>query len=426
MMEIITANTALKEPDSSIAPHIFLWACQVAALISPPFPGRRGVFATLIISLAIYCNLHPHFTNDMGLAQPFSIAWSFYLSTLATLLRGSSSGPEDRFWRIGNPAKEARAYAAFGWSKIRWAFALLVNLRGIGWNHQVKNVPKPPRTGRSRFLVEQLVRFVVFLSVGDLLYELHRRMNFTSLDGTVSSIDSKYMTLRHPVLHWRLARAFVLGALPFCMISMQSAQLSFVTVLLGLNKPQDWPSTFGSFEDTRTVRLFWGSFWHQSIRHTLTSFTDMFCDMSRIPRGTNLSSYTKLYLAFLISGTFHALGQLHLPRPSNITAAECTMGFIYFFMSQAIAITLEDFVIWLGCSSGLMPESPRAKRCIKWLGRTWVFLFILWTLPFVGDIILKVRVGTGSLLPFPLWRPVVEAWIPIASPVVDSRNGKLA
>lgn len=84
----------------------------------------------------------------------------------------------------------------------------------------------------------------------------------------------------------------------------------------------------------------------------LTSYTTAVANSLRIPRGSNLSSYSKLYLAFFISGSFHALGQLHLPRPSNITAAECSIGFFLFFVWQATAITIEDFVQWLVRKSG--------------------------------------------------------------------------
>lgn len=48
MMERIVLNMALKELGSSITPHILLWACQIAALVWPPFPGRRGVCANYL------------------------------------------------------------------------------------------------------------------------------------------------------------------------------------------------------------------------------------------------------------------------------------------------------------------------------------------------------------------------------------------
>ncbi|KAI1457506.1 toxin biosynthesis protein [Annulohypoxylon moriforme] len=406
-------NTALSDPDSSIIPHILLWVIQLVALSAPPFRGRRAGFSVLIAVLAVYCNLNPHFTNDFGLAQPFSLAWSFYMNTLAMLLFSGPQGPEGRYSRIDKPKGEALSYPGFGWNKIQWAAVLMFNQRGIRWSHEVKNVRKSPKTERSRFLGTQFIRFVGYLCAADLLYEIHRRVNFTSLDGLVGNMDSKYLTVQHPDIVWRFAKTFSIGALPFFMLSMQYAQGAFFAVLFGLSQPEDWPPAFGSFQDMSTVRSFWGSFWHQQLRHMLTSYTDAFANFLGIPRGCNLSSYTKLYLAFLISGSFHTLGQLHLPRPSNITAEDCALGFLLFFLWQAAAITLEDFVIYVRDRVAGKPSSPGTQQLYTLLGYTWVFMSMWWSLPFVGNAVLRIRVGTESFAPFPLMRPIVEAYVPI-------------
>lgn len=145
----------------------------------------------------------------------------------------------------------------------------------------------------------------------------------------------------------------------------------------------------------------------------LTSYTDAFAHFLGIPRGCNLSSYTKLYLAFLISGTFHTLGQLHLPRPSNVTAEECSLGFLLFFAWQAAAITVEDLVICVRDRTAGKPSSPGVEQLYRLLGYTWVFMSMWWSLHYVGDTVLKIRVGTESFAPFPLMRPIVEAYVPI-------------
>src|SRR3954463_9487643 len=97
----------------------------------------------------------------------------------------------------------------------------------------------------------------------------------------------------------------------------------------------------------------------------LTIYTDAFANYFRIPRGTNLSSYTKLYLAFGISGVFHALSQLQMPCPINITSIERTWGFFLFFLWQMVAITFEDFVQWI------VPASI-GGRWRTAAGRLWV------------------------------------------------------
>lgn len=232
------SNTNLGTPASSIIPHLLLWVIQPVALASPPSFMRSAMFSIVIISLAIYCNLHPHFTNDFGLSQPFSIAWSFYIATLAKLLFSGAAGPEAHFWRIDNAAKEGQSYKNFGWKKIGWATELMFNQRGIRWNHQVKNVPRPPHMGRSRFLLSQFFKFLTCACIADFLFEIHRRVSFTTQDGRMGEMNSKFLTLRHSSLKWSFLKTFSLGILPYFMLSMQYAQGAFLGVTLHLTQPE--------------------------------------------------------------------------------------------------------------------------------------------------------------------------------------------
>lgn len=231
-----TPNTKLREPDSSIIPHIALYVVQLVALASPDFRGRRPIFITLIISLAIYTLTHPHFTNDMALAQPFNIGWSFYLATIAKL--AFADPPEKHYWRTDKPAREATAYAAFGWKKLKWAASLMLNSRGIRWNHEVKNIPHVPKQSKGQFLLSQVVQFFKSMVLADLLFELGIRFFYTTPDGRVGETNSKYLTLTSGGFGWWFAKCLVFGATPYFMMCMQYAQFAFLAVLLGISKPE--------------------------------------------------------------------------------------------------------------------------------------------------------------------------------------------
>lgn len=230
-------NTTFVQPQSSIVPHLALYLVQFVALASPPFRGRRILFSWSIIILAILAQLNPHFTNDVALAQPFTIAWSYYMATLAKLLFSDNPGPESNYWRCDKAEKEALSYPSFGWRKLVWTVMLVFNQRGVRWNHQVKNVPNIHQQSRARFLAYQACQFGKFMLIADLLFELTRRLIFTSPDGTVGQLNSKYLTLHHEDWIWSLAKAAVFGATPYFMLSMQYAQFAFVSVLLGLSQP---------------------------------------------------------------------------------------------------------------------------------------------------------------------------------------------
>jgi len=240
------ANTIFREPTASIVPHVCLYLIQFVALASPPFRGRRVLFSSIIIALAIQTQLHPHFTNNVALAQPFTIAWSYYMATLAKLMF-SSDGPEARYWRIDKPIAEARSYLGYGWKKLVWATMLIFNQRGIRWNHQVKNVPQTQQRDKIKFLFWQAYQFCKCMMIADLLFELTRRLMFTPPDGAVGAVNSRYLSLHHPDWRWSFSKALVFGATPYFMLSMQYAQFAFIAVLLGLSKPEVRPLFFCTF-----------------------------------------------------------------------------------------------------------------------------------------------------------------------------------
>ncbi|MCJ1305460.1 hypothetical protein MMC08_008274 [Hypocenomyce scalaris] len=82
----------------------------------------------------------PHGSNDLLLAQPLSIEWVDALSTQEKILFSAAPGPESSLLHIDQPAREALLFRAYRISKLRWVFVIMVNLRGIHWNYEVKNV----------------------------------------------------------------------------------------------------------------------------------------------------------------------------------------------------------------------------------------------------------------------------------------------
>jgi hypothetical protein len=229
-------STVFREPESPILPHVLLYVVQLIALASPQFRYRRAFFSLLIICLAGYAITHPYFTDDMATAQPFNIGWSFYLATLAKL--NFSNPPEMNFWRIDRSSREAKGYTAFEYSKTKWAAGLILNTRGIRWNHQVKNVSTKPKQTKFSFLVSQAFEVAKNLLFADFLFQMGIRLFYTAPDGRVGQMNSKFMTMRHEDWRWSIAKAFVFGATSYFTMSMQYAQFAFAAILLGFSQPE--------------------------------------------------------------------------------------------------------------------------------------------------------------------------------------------
>ena len=101
------------------------------------------------------------------------------------------------------------------------------------------------------------------------------------------------------------------------------------------------------------------------------------------PRGSNRSSYTQLYVAFFLSGLLHFAGDFTLEKRLVFRSFK-------FFLLQAVAITFEDFVIYISkCllrwggiefKPGKVDESW-AETAVRVIGYCWVTLWFCFTLP---------------------------------------------
>ncbi|KAL6834304.1 hypothetical protein J3E69DRAFT_377077 [Trichoderma sp. SZMC 28015] len=268
-------NFVFTPADGSITPHLLLFAVQMLALTAPPFAGRQMLFSIAIVLLAIAASVN-RFTSNPGLAQFFSLAWPHYLSVLEKLFTSHYPGPEAALWRVDRPAKEALHMYPFGVAKLLWAFVIWFNLRGIRWNYQVKNIPSgpPSSSGRWSFVASQLFVFIRLLLMADLLSQLAIHNFYTTLDGSVGTINSRWLTTRvESNFACQLYRTATVGMIPYTFMNLQYIAGAIVWVTLGISKPADWPPFFGNVSQVTSVRAFWGKFWHQMIRRTMETMS---------------------------------------------------------------------------------------------------------------------------------------------------------
>ena len=92
--------------------------------------------------------------------------WPWYLNTLEKLLFHPI--PEKDSWRVGKPAQEAMSMSFF--NKVKWSAALYCNPRGIGWNYQVRGIPKQRAPNdKMGFIIQQIKEIaIVFLAIDAL------------------------------------------------------------------------------------------------------------------------------------------------------------------------------------------------------------------------------------------------------------------
>jgi len=129
-----------------------------------------------------------------------------------------------------------------------------------------------------------------------------------------------------------------------------------------------------------------------------------------VPRGTNWSSYIQLYVAFLLSGLFHFAGDFMFERRMVYRSFK-------FFLLQAVAITFEDFAIYIAkrllrqrgveLKPGKVDESS-VGAVMRVIGYCWVTLWFCLTLPVWVDE--PSAAGFSSIDRGPITRFLLDTW----------------
>ncbi|MCJ1241371.1 hypothetical protein MMC14_009376 [Varicellaria rhodocarpa] len=218
-----------KTPLGSALPHVLLIVVQLLALSLPPFKYRALVFVPVIVGLACvaYQNM---FSEDVELLASLMGQWSWYLGTIEKL---TFTHPEEDFWRLDRARAEATSMSP-GPSKLRWSAALWGGIRGVGWNHQVRGVPKAtaPQT-KWRFILHRLVAYAKYYLISDILVIYTSRHYYSSPD-----VDLASLTIRDPSWLRSLINASVAGALVQFPIQLHYTLGSIIAVFLGLSQPK--------------------------------------------------------------------------------------------------------------------------------------------------------------------------------------------
>jgi hypothetical protein len=144
---------------NSFWPHLLVPTIHVLTLTLPPLPYRKFVCTVITALLAYPCFVNPG-TQDTSLRYLRSSLWMYHLASVAKI---ALFYPERDFWRTDDEKeheqrkkrirvsstedkKDPREHEAecmpFRWQKFKWALGLLFSYRGVGWNWQVKGVPK--------------------------------------------------------------------------------------------------------------------------------------------------------------------------------------------------------------------------------------------------------------------------------------------
>lgn len=141
-------------------------------------------------------------------------------------------------------------------------------------------------------------------------------------------------------------------------------------------------------------------FFFRSYAHDDQLFTPIsrfITDLFGFKPGTNSSSYTQLYTAFLLSGFIHSIADVMVDWKYACRSMP-------FFLMQAVAITGEDAIIALARKLSIPPSG--ASRMV---GYIWVFLWGAYSFSMYRDLALEAGWGWASEWPITLVGTVCKA-----------------
>ncbi|CAO2654015.1 Nn.00g107480.m01.CDS01 [Neocucurbitaria sp. VM-36] len=263
------------------------------------------------------------------------------------------------------------------WERFTWAFSLMIpSHRGIGWNWQVRKVPEDP----NKYLPKWIY---VRRHFRQMLLAYVRSAAMLVVLGYGSTIESRLSPDSHgkamlvnALLGWSGA-IWPVGCYIGCTWNVRDLAVAAThgettgrmvhktNVECGVSSDDAKGKSFPAFLLPSALWLYTPIISQPALRITR---------LVGHSKGSLGSRYSQLYLSFLVSCLVHEFQMFSVVRRD--------MGEFVFFMSQPIAITLEDVVRWLwrqSTSTGTPTNSH--VHLPRLAGYIWVFLWFSLSLP---------------------------------------------
>ncbi|CAM1501364.1 Fc.00g105260.m01.CDS01 [Cosmosporella sp. VM-42] len=326
----------------------------------PPFPGRGITFAIFII-LTDYATIISPWPPNLGSARSMRYglagSWIFVLPAIEKLLLHV---PERDFWRVDDEkAIDKGRPQERSWSKVRWAVAMAITPRGVGWNFGSRKVNAARRQMKQKGIKKG--KFVGIRLV-------RAALAYLALDAVVLAA-SKAPIPNDWAWNWgtigKIAYIeWLMGVSVYSTMTLQFEIVAAIAVGLKLTQPEEWPPLFGNILACYTVGNVWGEFWHSYTRQPVLGLSHAMVSFLRIPRKSTLAYLVHLTTAFSISAFFHILS-LSVICPGYLPLKRLTIDMALFFMAQppvTIAAALVPYFYEKAMSSGQVVVDQRIEK----------------------------------------------------------------
>lgn len=167
---------------------------------------------------------------------------------------------EDGSRRYSRKKEEPRVLESL-WKRLLWASALMVpSHRGIGWNWQVKNIPKDPYKHLRKWKYVQSHLQKAVLAYMSSLAMLILMGYCSALESQLSSSSKPTLAMMNILIGW--SGAIWIWARVTCFYSL----LASASVAMGICETWQWPPLMGEIRDAWSVTRVWSVVYHQTMR----------------------------------------------------------------------------------------------------------------------------------------------------------------
>ncbi|KDN68977.1 hypothetical protein CSUB01_07346 [Colletotrichum sublineola] len=328
--------------------------------------------------------------------------------------------------------------------RLSWVIDLYTSFRGAGWSWAVPSVPSPapperPGTGEMvKMDTIPLETFVGCQTYKDEKEFLKRKLisigvAYLILDVfKVSVMEDPYFILGSSSLplpphltvlpSWAVPvyrHAAVITTIYSALVMVFGIHDLFQYYILSKVYPirgelWQYSTVFGSFSQIldRGLAGFWGSWWHQTFRHSFSAPVNFAVKHGYLRRGARSTKMVGMLVAFLISGLLHGAGSA-----SSIPDTKWWKPAVFFWLSGVGVFIQQGF-----CTT-LKPQISRLPRVLRRFGN--ILFVILWLHITVGPLVDDfAQTGLWLMEPVPVsfvralgfgrgevswWKPDMEA-----------------
>lgn len=301
--------------------------------------------------------------------------------------------------------------------RLPWVCTLLISIRFVDWkigvpSHDAKQPAKPSSRGHLRFILIAIMRTLAGYLVMDFTSAWTQQDAFFKTAGM--SIDSPLPGSKFSVpLPPRLLRTAVMALQAWATVGQQVQLPCAVPVALHWAgwlsdtwSPHLWPPYFGSFTgvfmgpDLSAIRLFWGRYWHQTLRYYCSGPGFWIADLMGLSR----RGYTRYFL--LAAATFFFSGIVHIglvpPQPiySTISANQIRWIVAGFFWTQPLGFVAEMF------ASAILRRLRLPRLMFVLLNIAWFTMWCCIVLPPLSEAGKQLGYWRAWPVPLSLWQRI--------------------